>query len=188
MAAALSPEVVVKLKETKLMCLKALGVMMGNNLSKSALTAAAVVARLLRLQAVPYTVCVGYSQVLGVSLSYPHVWLQTGDLVTDLTFTTPTRGVYVLGQAYGFQEDYVKPMYSSGDEEPPFFVPANCLPIAAVRSAAADLEAYLTASPAWLQNAVKDTLAAATDGTDKVTFTGVTKDVLETLLGRAPSA
>ena len=156
--------------------------MMSNNLCKTALMASAVAARCLQTAGIPYAVAVGYMHLDGVHLSFPHVWLQTGGLVTDLTFSDPSKGVYVLGQAVGFAEGYRKPTYC---EEAPFPVPQG-VPVAALRAAAADLDAYLAAAPAGLQTAFAETLASATDGTKEVKFRGISADILSSLPGVVP--
>jgi hypothetical protein len=166
--------------------------MMGNNLSKTALTAAAIAARLLKELQIPFNVCVGYNQIIGHPVSYPHVWLQTGDLITDLTFSNPARGVYIMGQCFGFQDGYENPSYAPGEDatgapvEPPFSVPASSIPLQVLKEQAKNLDAYLAHGPAWMQAAIQDTLSKALDGSDKVTFNSVTEDVLASLAGPAP--
>ena len=176
-AAAPLPEIDPTLvAPAKLACVKALGIMMSNTLAKSCLCAAAVAHKILMHYKLPHAVRTGYSQLPGAPVSTPHVWVESpGGLITDLTFSEPFRAVYILGQAFSFNEDAVNPYYT---DQPEFAVPANSLSLAALGREAQDLDAYLARGPPYLRRNVDTVMEKALDGQKEVTFTGLAAELL----------
>jgi len=176
----------VRVQQAKMACLKALGVMMSNNLAKSTLTAAAMAAKILQHFQLPYEVKVGYAHLPGAEFSFPHVWLDSfGGYVTDLTFSGPLRTIHILGQSQGFSEDAVKGSFSATALYP---LPPRALSLGVLAAAAADFEVYLQNAPPGVRDAFQETLAKALDGDAKVQFYGISEDIMATMLppGKPP--
>lgn len=177
--AQLDDSVLIKMKTVKLACLKALGVMMSNNLAKNCLTSSAVAATILKHYQIPHAVVVGYTTIPGLEVSTPHVWLETpGDLLTDLTFSGPYRAVAILGQSFEFHEEARKPVYTA---EPQFPLPQKTLPVDVLISQAKDLDGYLAGAPQFVRDHFAEIMTKALDGSDKVEFRGVSADILSSV-------
>jgi hypothetical protein len=160
----------------KLACLKALGIMMSNSLSKSCLCAAAIASKILTHYEIPHRIQTGYTQMPGVAVSTPHVWLESpGGLITDLTFSQPFRAVCVLGQYFNFNEEAIKPYFTS---EPENEVPTNTLPLITLSQEAQDLKIYEARAPRHVRLNMADVMEKALNGEKKVTFSGVAAELL----------
>jgi hypothetical protein len=170
-------------KAVKLAGLKAVGIMMSSssNISKNCLCAVAVATRILKHFDVAFTVVTGYTHMPGTEQSFPHVWLETpGGFITDLTFSGPYRKVIILGWAVGFHDEAVRAVYTG---TPSYPVDASkSLPMAVLRQQAEDLGGYVSRAPAHVQNAIRDSLAKAMDGSDKLELKGVSAELLRDLL------
>lgn len=157
----------VQFKAVRLACMKAVGKMLESNLSKSCLSAAAIAAQIFEEYGVPYAPTVGFCHYPGIEESIPHVWLATGDdnLVTDLTFSHPSRQVMILGSGVGFAEGAIKASY---DAAPRFALVKDALPAEVLRVQAANLGQYLNSAPQWMKDKVREVLDKALDGSDKL--------------------
>ena len=136
--------------------------MMSNHLTKSCLCAAAVARKILVHFKIAHIIRTGYSQLPGVPVSMPHVWVESpGGLITVLTFFAPSRAVRILGQVYRFSEDAVSPYYT---EQPEFAVPRNTLTHAELQPEAQDLDAYLSRGPPHLRRDINSVMEKALGG------------------------
>jgi hypothetical protein len=163
------------LAPAKLACLKALSVMMSNGLSKNTLCTSTIAARIFAKLGVPFEVVTGYSQMEGVELSFPHVWLESpGMLITDLAFSEPLRSVMVLGQSFSFNDEARKPFYS----ETPLFAVAQGLPLDVLSTQAQDLEGYVSRGPAHVRNSMRTVLEEALNESKSLTFTGLAAEII----------
>jgi len=178
-------ELEVLFKAVKLACVKALGIMMSNGISKSCLCAALVASQILKHFDVKYTVKAGYSHVEGSEESLPHVWVETPSpivgqppLITDLTFSGPYRKVIILNWNVGFHDDAMKAVYTDTPAFPPTPLSAKALPVAVLKQQCEHLDQYLLAAPAFVKEFVVDALRKAFDDSDKLTISGMAADVL----------
>lgn len=147
-------------------CMKAFAVLMRSNLLSSCLCAAAVVQRIMRKFEMPYSIVTGYFHMPFVSVSSPHVWIETGQgLVTDITFSNPGRMISIMGQSFGFQKGAVKPTYT---RVPTYTVYPGAINREMLAAHSRDLEAYLAGGKESLREAVDAAVAKALDGSDKV--------------------
>jgi hypothetical protein len=141
---------------------------MRNTILKNSLCAAALIARILKKHKMPFQVVAGYFHMPFMAISFPHVWIETsGGAITDITFSDPSRMISVLGQGFGFQEGAVKPVYTRIAS---YSVFASSITRDVLEAQARDLEGYLNTrkEDEWIRKCIDETVAIATDGTDKV--------------------
>ncbi len=84
----------------------------------------------------------------GKLMSYPHVWVQTGNSetadITDLTFSGPFREILTMGVGLGSSEHAVKCRYT---QQPTYDILPGAQPVGVLREVAQDLDAWVRGAP-----------------------------------------
>lgn len=172
----------IAMETVRVACLKALVVLQNAKMAHYCLLAAYTASRILDDFGVPYRVVAGYTNMPGLELSSPHVWLETGDLVTDMALHStsisapvstadgagggafapgqrlPPRGVVLLGTGVGFMEGWLKPEFTLTQLYP---LLAGGLSIDELKAQSMNLQSYYSGAPKFVQDVINEALEAA---------------------------